>query len=81
MKYFGIGLPKTGSTTLGEYYANCGLNRFYGYNISLAQQVLNGKTVLLDEILAQYDAFEDNPWCVLYEDMLLRHPDAKLFLQ
>jgi hypothetical protein len=80
MKFFGIGLPKTGTTTLGEYYKKCGINRFYGSDISLAQQVLRGKTALLDARLARHDAFEDHPWCMLYEKMLSRYPDAKYIL-
>lgn len=80
MKYFGIGLPKTGTTTLGDYYESCGIKRFYGADIALTHQVMRGNYYRLNQRLTQFDGFEDNPWCILYELLLARYPDAKSIL-
>jgi hypothetical protein len=80
MKYFGIGVKKTSTTTLGDYFEACGIKRFYGGSVSLTQHFLKGNTRALDEIIEKYDGFEDAPWFMAYEYLYQKHPDAKFIL-
>jgi hypothetical protein len=90
-KVFGIGLQKTGTTSLGKALSILGY-RVQGY--FLVNQPGNPKKHLhIDEpitqeklaaavipIAEQYDAFEDNPWCVLYHELDVAFPGSKFIL-
>jgi|688.fasta_scaffold367248_1 hypothetical protein len=80
MKYFGIGVKKTSTTTLGDYFEACGVKRFYGGNVALTQQFLRGDLTALDEVVEKYDGFEDAPWFMAYEYLYQKHPNAKFIL-
>jgi hypothetical protein len=80
MKYFGIGLKKTGTTTLGDYFEACGIKRFYGGNVVLTHHVLRGNLDPLDDVLERFNGFEDDPWFMIYEHLYKKYPDAKFIL-
>ena len=78
-KVFVIGFQKTGTTSLGQAleilgYRVCGT---VGANDPhIAETVFDRIKPLLD----QYSAFQDNPWCVLYEDLDKQFPNSKFIL-
>lgn len=78
-KVFGVGFQKTGTTSLGRAleilgYRVCDVRGAYDPNI--ADKALD---IALSE-LPHFDAFEDNPWPLLYEEMDQRVDDAKFIL-
>jgi hypothetical protein len=80
MKFFGIGLQKTGTTTLGDYFAACGIRRYYGGDIFLTQCALRSNYGPLQKRIKEYDGFEDAPWFMVYEWLATSLPDAKFIL-
>ena len=80
MKFFGLGLQKTGTTSLGDYYEHCGIRRLCGGSISLSQHVLRNQYHHLDPFLSSYDGFEDAPWFMIFEYLYSRYPNAKYIL-
>lgn len=78
-KVFGIGFQKTGTTSLGRAleilgYRVCDVRG--AYNHDMAEEALD---VALAEV-DRFDAFEDNPWPLLYREMDERFEDAKFVL-
>lgn len=79
-KVFGIGFPKTGTTSLAIAL------RKLGYNVSgpgewrgvdnLSKNVLIKACSLVD----QYDAFQDTPWPILYKELDRNFPGSKYIL-
>ena len=86
-KIFGIGLNKTGTSSLGRFFEKCGYKMHEDYScvkINMALELLKSKpddkaTLLLD-IIDKYDVFEDWPWPLIYKQCLERYPDAKFVL-
>ncbi len=80
MKIFCIGFQKTGTTSLGK-----------GLEL-LGFKVCNPDVLLLDpkikdkalryaiEKIPHYDAFQDNPWPLLYKELDAMYPGAKFIL-
>lgn len=79
-KIFGIGLNKTGTTTLGQ----CG--KILGYrttscNKGLLEDVtLRNDFTRVNEIVSQFDLFEDWPWPLIYKELDLEFPGSKFIL-
>ncbi|MEX2624532.1 MAG: sulfotransferase family protein [Acidimicrobiia bacterium] len=78
-KVFCIGFHKTGTTSLGLGlqllgYSVTGPNGVSDPNIS--QNVYDMAFALVE----QYDAFQDNPWPVLYKELDVRYPGSKFIL-
>lgn len=78
-KVFCIGFHKTGTTSLGLGlemlgYSVTGPNGVHDQNIS--QNVYDMAYALVE----QYDAFQDNPWPVLYRGLDTRYPGSKFIL-
>ncbi len=79
-KVFGIGLNKTGTTTLGDCGRILGL-RATGCHRSLLQDVVERNDFSgVEKIVAQYDLFEDWPWPVIYKELDRRYPGSKFIL-
>jgi hypothetical protein len=78
-KVFGIGFHKTGTKSLARALVQLGY-RVTGsndvYNPAIAHEVHG----LVDRLLGQYDAFQDNPWPVLYRDLDRRCPGSRFIL-
>ena len=80
MKIFGIGLNKTGTTTLGL----CG--KILGYRCKshdrglLQDVVLKNDFSRVDKELQLYDLFEDWPWPLLFEKLDQEFPGSKFIL-
>jgi hypothetical protein len=78
-KVFCIGFHKTGTTSL-----NVALNTL-GYRVTgpngvndpdIAKNVLR----MADDLVKRYDAFQDNPWPILYKELDAKYPGSKFIL-
>ena len=79
VRVFGIGFHKTGTKSLARALERLGY-RVAGPNFTLEERLGSD---LLDRCLAiapEYDAFQDNPWAVLYKEMDQRFPGSKFIL-
>jgi len=79
VKVVGIGLNKTGTTSLGECMVHWGLK-----HISCNQDAFNlwrdDKYTELLEWVAKYDSFEDWPWPLIYKLIDDKFPGSKFIL-
>lgn len=79
-KIFGIGLNKTGTTTLGQ----CG--KFLGFRCTscdrdlLEDFVLRSDFTRIEKKINDYDLFEDWPWPLIYKQLDQRLPGSKFIL-
>lgn len=78
-KVFGIGFQKTGTSSLRRGlkmlgYRVAGPNWIKDPNI---QETVHEKAFALIE---KFDAFQDNPWPILYREIAERHPKSKFVL-
>lgn len=79
-KVFVIGLPKTGTTSLGKWLSDVGFShRPWARSYDLGLLSLIDKTYLFREA-EKYDSFDDMPWCYYYQDLAQQFPDAKFIL-
>lgn len=79
MKVVGIGLNKTGTTTLGICFWYLGFQ-----NISFRRKTFelwqNGDIKRLLTWIERYDSFEDWPWPLIYKEIDNTYPDTKYIL-
>ena len=78
-KVFGIGFHKTGTKTLKKAL------EVLGYNVCGARKDLLISPDKIDfakavEVAKQFDAFQDNPWPLLYREMDAAFPGSKFIL-
>jgi hypothetical protein len=78
-KVFGIGFHKTGTTSLAEAlkilgYSVTGPNGVNDNNIS--RNVLP----MVMKLATEYDAFQDNPWPIVFREMDVAFPESKFIL-
>ena len=79
-KIFGIGLNKTGTTTLGQ----CG--KILGYNCTgfdrdlLKEVVIKKNFTRIEQTVRKFDLFEDWPWPLIYEELDHLFPGSKFIL-
>jgi len=78
-KVFGLGLGKTGTTTLGYCLDKLGY-KIHDGDISLVKPWVNGDMEIFDNLMKNYDAFEDEPWCFMYKELYHKYPNAKYIL-
>ena len=79
MKIFGLGLNKTGTTTLGYCFSQLG----YKHLSCLRDLLIAYREGRLEDVFAvidQYDTFEDWPYPLMYRELYNRYPDAKFVL-
>lgn len=79
-KVFGIGLQKTGTSTLGKVLATLGYKVEEETDYDLVDSLMVGDKEKIKERVLEYDAFEDNPWPLLYEDLDRWYPGSKFIL-
>ena len=79
VKVFGIGLNKTGTTTLGLCFRSLGYN-----HLSCRRDLLvayrAGRKEEIFSTINKYDTFEDWPYPLMYADLFERYRDAKFVL-
>lgn len=78
-KVFGIGLNKTGTTTLGECLRTLGF-RHAPYRFDLLHCVQQDRLEEIFEYSDLHDSFEDWPWPLLYPELDRRYPSSKFIL-
>ncbi len=79
VKVFGIGLPKTGTTTLGMCFQQLGY-KHCSYQPELTQDLMEGNLERLYQLADTHDSFEDHPWMWHYKELATCYPDAKFVL-
>jgi len=79
MKVFGIGLNKTGTTTLASCFQTLGF-RHTGCDLFLTQCVHRGEMKQIIERADQFESFEDWPCPLVYKEMDRRYSNAKFVL-
>jgi len=79
-KVFGIGLNRTGSTSLGTYFQKIGYKHsFEIYTIRKINQFLSDDKILKKE-MNRFDMHEDWPSPLVYKKLSVMYPDAKFIL-
>lgn len=78
-KVFGIGFMKTGTTSLGRALAMLGYRVKGPFGLTDPTIAETGLERAL-HLATQYDAVQDNPWCILYREMDRRFPGSKFIL-
>lgn len=79
MKIFGIGFHKTGTSSLKAALQNLGFSVRSGFGVhdpDISQKAWD----MARELIPQYDAFEDNPWPLLYKSIDENYDDCKFIL-
>lgn len=78
-KVFGVGLNKTGTTTLGICMKTFGYKHL-SHSEELTRLYSEGKLEELMNVARSYDSFEDWPWPLMYKELAVEFPDAKFVL-
>lgn len=78
-KVFGIGFHKTGTTSLASALTILGY-RVTGPNNVSEPDIGETYPALTRALSEQFDAFQDNPWPLVYREMDAQWPDAKFIL-
>lgn len=82
-KVFVIGLSKTGTTSIGDALERLGFQRIGWEDIRsrfLFRSWLASDLNPMISMTQHYDAFEDLPWALVYQEMASMYPDAKFIL-
>lgn len=78
-KVFGIGFHKTGTTTLDTIFQTLGYNAC-PVRTDLAKSLIKGDLQPTFDVVEKYDAFQDNPWPILYKELDAQFPNSKFIL-
>jgi len=78
-KIFGLGLSKTGTTTLGACFAQLGFRHLL-WRADLVEAWCNGDLDPIYDKIERYDTFEDLPFPFIYKELADRYPDARFIL-
>lgn len=79
MKIFGIGLNKTGTTTLGACLQQLGY-RHSSFSLPLLEQVAIGEFDPLLHVVAGHDSFDDWPYPLVFEKLDHHFPGSRFIL-
>lgn len=79
-KIFGIGLNKTGTTTLGQMGKTLGLRCTSCDRNLLEDFVLRKDFSRIRQVIEQFDLFEDWPWPLLYPELDKLYPGSRFIL-
>lgn len=79
MKVFGLGLSRTGTTSLNKALNLLGIRSVHGPSDSVTQrEIMDGKVKL--SILEEYDAITDIPMALYYKDLDIVYPGSKFII-
>lgn len=78
-KVFGIGLPKTGTTSLGYCFRRFGF-KHRTFDMDLAVQVKRSQLEPVFTEVEKFETFEDWPWFEIYRELDQRFPRSKFIL-
>ena len=79
MKIFGIGMMKTGTSTLSACLTELGYHHA-PYTPKLLRQIKQNDYAQVPLHIAQYDSFDDHPWPSVYPWLDENYPDSKFIL-
>lgn len=79
-KVFGIGLQKTGTSTLGKVLTILGYKVQQDTDHDLVRALIDGKLEDLRKRAMEYDGFEDNPWPMVFKELDQWYPGSKFIL-
>jgi len=79
MKVFGIGLNKTGTTTLDKCGQKLGF-RVKGCDRGLLIDFRAGEFQRFGSVISRYDLFQDWPWPLMYRYLDVKYPGSKFIL-
>ena len=79
-KVFGIGFHKTGTSSLGEALRQLGYSPIANYTPELLPHIKSSNWQAIQNFCQSYQAFEDNPWPLLYRELDEMFPDSKFVL-
>lgn len=75
-KIFGIGFQKTGTKSLGAALGILGY-RVCGPVGAKDLDIAKNAPALIHSLVPRYDAFQDNPWPLFYEDLDRHYPGSR----
>ncbi len=79
-KVFGIGLNRTGSSSLGRYFQMLGyMHSFETYSVHKIERMINDKKYL-KKIMDRFEMHEDWPNAMVYKELAEMYPNAKFIL-
>ncbi len=78
-KIFGIGFHKTGTSSLARALDLLGYRVTGSFGL-VDNDIANTVLVQAFDIVQDYDAFQDNPWPVIYRELDKRFPGSKFIL-
>ena len=78
-KVFGLGFHKTGTSTLAAALHKLGYS-VCGQQNDHAQKMISGDIDFFIQMAKSYDAFEDDPWHLIYKEMDEAFPKSKFIL-
>jgi len=78
-KVVGVGLPKTGTTTLGYCFRRFGF-KHRTFDMDLAVQLKRNNFGPVLKEAERYETFEDWPWFEIYRELDERFPNSKFIL-
>ena len=78
-KIFGIGLPKTGTKTLGRCFKTLGY-KHHSCDMDLADMVKRNELSRVLNVAERFETFEDWPWFLIYKELDQRFPNSKFIL-
>jgi hypothetical protein len=78
-KIFGIGFHKTGTTTLDTAFQLLGYNAC-PVRTDLAKSLVKDDFEPTFEVVRQFDAFQDNPWPIIFKELDAAFPGSKFIM-
>lgn len=78
-KVFGVGMMKTGTSTLGRCLTIMGY-RHRAYYPKLIRQIARGDFSYAWDVAERYQSFEDNPWPMIFREIDERWENARFVL-
>jgi hypothetical protein len=79
MKIFCIGFHKTGTTSLASALETLGY-RVTGPNGVYDPNIAKNVYAMAYDLVDKYDAFQDNPWPIIYKELDAKYPNSKFIL-
>jgi hypothetical protein len=79
MKIFGIGFHKTGTKSLADALSALGY-AVTGPNGVQDPDIATNVSQYIDELTPRFDAFQDNPWPIVFRELDGRFPGSKFIL-
>jgi len=80
MKVFGIGLNKTGTTSLGKGLEDLGFNNHIGCSWALTQKWHEDDIASIIKEANNFNNFQDWPWPLIFKELYHEFDDAKFIM-